>query len=106
MEIVFTRRYGCNPVLLQIIIQCLYSAQTPTVCELQLSIFSEMRGIRIEKCACISERFNDEICSGYLACELGSFFAWIRDRKLEKRFDGEMMVFVFPACGFSAVIVY
>ena len=106
MEIAFTRRYGRDPVPLQIIIQCLYSAQPPTVCELQLGVFSETRGIRIEKSACISERFNDEICSRYLTCELRSFFAWIGDGELEKRFDGETTVFGFPACGFSAVIMH
>ena len=84
MEIAFTRRYGRNPVLLQITIQCLYSGQPPTVCELQLGVFSETRGIQIEKCACVSERFNDEFRSGYLACELRSFFAWIGDGELEK----------------------
>ena len=54
------------------------------VCELQLSVFSKMRGIRIEKCVCVSEHFNDKFHSGYLACELRSFFAWIGDGELKK----------------------
>ena len=34
-------------------------SRTVPICELQFCVFSETEGIRIEKCACVSERFNE-----------------------------------------------
>lgn len=104
MKISLARRNSSNTIALQIIVKRFNTTKTPTFSELQFRIFSEPRGIWIEKGACVTERLDDEFGRGNLSGKFSAFFSRIGDTEFEERFDGEPSVLGFTAARFAPVI--
>jgi hypothetical protein len=89
MEIPLARGGTCYAVAFKIVVEGLDSTQTAALGELELGIFAKAGGIRVEKGASMSKRFQNEFGSGNLMRELGPLLAGIANTQFEKGLDGQ-----------------
>lgn len=101
VEVAFARRNSSDSVSFKIVIEGLYAAQATSLGELQFSVLAKPRSVRIKEGACVSKRFDDELCGGDLVCEFCTFLSGIRDGEFEEGFDGKTSVLRLSACGFA-----
>ena len=89
MEIPLARGGTCYTVAFEIIVEGFDTAKTATFGELELGIFAKAGGIRVEKSASVSERFQNELGSWNLVSKFGPLLARIADTQFEKGLDGQ-----------------
>lgn len=105
VEVALTGGGPGDTTLLEIVVECLHTAQAAALCELELRVFPKMGYVQVEKCASIPERFEDELDGRDLALELGALLAWAADTELNDRFDGQLTAFRLATAHLTAASV-
>jgi hypothetical protein len=77
MKIAFARGDGRDTVTLQVIVKCFDAAESSTVGELELSVFSEAGSIGVKEGAGVAKGFDDEFGSGNLGSQFGALFSGV-----------------------------
>jgi hypothetical protein len=81
MDVAFPRRGSCYTVLLKVIVKYFDASQ------LEFSVFSKPRSVRVEESACVANCLEHEFGDGNLGGEFGTFFLQVpcnirnRDKK-------------------------